>query len=187
MDRHRIENAIRELLLAIGEDPERPGLGQTPRLVAEAAGEIYGGTGRDPAAEIERIDGPDSLVVLRNIGFHAMCEHHLLPFFGQVHLAIAPRGGRIAGFGSLARAVDVAARRLTIQERLVHDVADAVARALDPAGVAVAAVAQQMCMQMRGGRHVGTSTLAFAARGSFAEEPAATQIRRLLLKEDSGD
>lgn len=181
MDRRRIENAIQELLLAIGEDPARPGLGDTPRLVAEAAEEIYGGTGRDPATEIEPIEGPDSLIVLRGIGFHAVCEHHLLPFFGQVHLAIAPRGGRIAGFGSLARAVDVAARRLTIQERLVQDVAQAVERALDPAGVAVAAVAQQLCMQMRGGRHVGTSTLAFAAKGSLAEEPMAGQMRRLLL------
>lgn len=187
MDRRRIEMAVREILMAIGEDPSRPGLTATPQLVAEAAEEIYGGTGLDPALEIESIEGPNSLVVLRDIGFHAMCEHHLLPFFGRVHLAFAPRGGRIAGFGSLARAVDVAAHRLTIQERLVQDVADAVWRAIEPEGVAVAAVAQQMCMQMRGGRHVGTSTIAFAARGTLNEEPAAAQIRRLLLGECHSD
>lgn len=183
MDRRRIERAVQELLVAIGEDPERPGLRETPTLVAQAAEEIYGGTGRDPALEIEIIEGPDSLVVLRDIGFHAMCEHHLLPFFGRVHLAFAPRDGRIAGFGSLARAVDVAARRLTIQERLVQDVADAIWSALEPEGVAVAAVARQMCMEMRGGRHVGTSTIAFAAHGSLSVEPAAGEIRRILLGE----
>lgn len=187
MDNQRIEAAIKELLAAIGEDLARPGITATPRLVAEAAEEIYGGTGRDPAAEIEPIAGPDSLVLMQDIGFHAMCEHHLLPFFGHVHLAFMPRGGRIAGFGSLARAVDVAAHRLTIQERLVQEVADAVVRALDPEGVAVAAVAQQMCMQMRGGRHVGTSTITFAARGSFASEPQAGEIRKILLREASRD
>ena len=180
MDQEGIRGAVLQLLRAIGEDPARAGVQGTPDTVAKAALELYAGYGQDPAAGVEVIAGPDNLIVMLDIPFFSMCEHHLLPFFGRAHLAVLPDGGRIAGFGSLARIVDVCARRLQIQERLTEEIADAIARSLRPRGVYVALQAQQLCMQMVGGRQLGAITMTVAARGALAEGALRLEAAQML-------
>lgn len=180
MDQDRIRRAVRELLLGIGEDVQRAGLSGTPDTVAEAALEIYGGYGHDPEAALEVIEGPDNLIVLRDVPFFSTCEHHLLPFFGTAQIAFLPAGGRIAGFGSIARVVDIFARRLQIQERLTEEIAQALWQRLAPQGVYVALQARQLCMQMVGGREIGAVTLTVAARGALADGAARQEAVRLL-------
>jgi GTP cyclohydrolase I len=180
MHEEMIEAAVRQILEAIGEDHGRPGLSDTPRLVAEAAGKILSGYGRDPREAVEVIEGPDEIVLVRDVPFFSVCEHHLLPFFGTADVAILPDGGRIAGFGSLADLVDVAARRLQIQERLTAEIADALEAALRPRGVYVALRARQLCMQMPEGKNLGSETRTLAVRGAFREEPARSELQALL-------
>jgi GTP cyclohydrolase I len=178
VNKDAVRRAIKDLLQAIGEDAER--LRGTPDTVAEAALELYGGYEEDPAAGLEIIEGPNNLIVMRDIPFFSMCEHHLLPFFGRAHIALLPEGGRIAGFGSLAHVVDVCARRLQIQERLTEEVADALWRGLRPQGVYVSVQAQQLCMQMVGGRELGAVTVTIAARGALSEGELRAEAQRLL-------
>ena len=180
MDLEKIAQAVRLLLEGVGEDAGREGLADTPRLVAEASGRILAGYGRDPRRVIDVIQGPNELVLVRDVPFFSVCEHHLLPFFGTADVAILPDGGRIAGFGSLADLVDAFARRLQIQERLTAEIADALAGALRPRGVYVSLRARQLCMQMIEGRHIGSETVTLAARGALAEEPGAAAVRALL-------
>jgi len=175
-----IEAAVRQILEGIGEDLGRAGLRDTPRLVADAAGKILSGYGRDPRQVVEVIEGPDEIVLLQDVPFFSVCEHHLLPFFGTADVALLPDGGRIAGFGSLADLVDVAARRLQIQERLTSEIADALEAALQPRGVYVALRARQLCMQMLEGKSLGTETRTLVVRGAFLEEPARGELQALL-------
>lgn len=171
---------MREWIVGIGEDPESTRLLQTPALVAEAAEELFAGYAQDPSEVLEVIEGPDNLIVVRDVPFFSMCEHHLLPFFGTAQLAVLPQGGRIAGFSSLAHVVDVVSRRLQIQERLAEEVAQAVWQGLRPQGVYVALRARQLCMQMRGERYLGAETVTVAAKGAFAEGPRREEIALLL-------
>ncbi|MDA8346338.1 MAG: GTP cyclohydrolase I [Thermaerobacter sp.] len=180
MDQEGIRRAVRDLLRAIGEDAAREGIQGTPDTVAKAALELYAGYGEDPAAQIELIEGPDNLIVMRDVPFFSTCEHHLLPFFGRAQLAVLPQGGRIAGFGSLAHIVDACARKLQIQERLTEEIADALWRGLRPQGVYVSLQAQQLCMQMVGGRELGAVTVTVAARGALVEGPLRQEAVRLL-------
>lgn len=180
MDQERIERAVREWIAAIGEDPESRRLAQTPALVAEAAGDLFAGYADDPEACVEVIEGPDNLILVRDVAFFSFCEHHLLPFFGTAQIAVLPDGGRIAGFSSLARVVSVVSRRLQIQERLTEEVAEAIWRSLRPQGVYVHLQAEQLCMQMRGERHLGTKTVTIAVRGSLAQGPLRAEIAGLL-------
>ena len=180
MNEGKIAAAVGLLLEGLGEDLDRPGLRDTPRLVAEASGQILSGYRRDPRQVVEVIEGPDELVLLRDVPFFSVCEHHLLPFFGAADVAFLPEGGRIAGFGSLADLVDSLARRLQIQERLTSEIADALEASLRPRGVYVALRARQLCMQMLEGRHLGSETLTLTARGALAEEPGRGQLQALL-------
>ena len=180
MNEGMIAEAVRLLLQGLGEDLHRPGLQDTPRLVAEASQVMLAGYRRDPREVIEVIEGPDEIVLLRDLPFFSVCEHHLLPFFGSADVAFLPDVGRIAGFGSLADLVDVAARRLQIQERLTKEIADALEAVLRPRGVYVSLRARQLCMQMIEGRHIGSETVTLAARGALAEEPGAAAVRALL-------
>ena len=158
---------MRTLLRAIGEDPGRPGLADTPALVAEALPELFAGVGRDPADGLDALaHGAQAEVAIENIAFTSWCEHHLLPFTGTVSVRYMPEGGRVAGLGALARAVDIAARRPTLQERLAHDVADAVARALRPRWVEVRVRAEQLCLTARGPRAQGAQVESVARIGS---------------------
>lgn len=173
MDREAIVRQVRGLLLAIGEDPDREGLRRTPERVADMFREIFSGLGRDAAAEIDafseqRQDGP---IVVKDITFFSHCEHHLVPFFGHVHLAYLPdHTGLVAGPSAIGRAVDVVSRRPQVQERLTAEIADAVDAALQPSGVMVLVEAEHFCMSMRGVRKPGTHTLTTCARGRFRDD-----------------
>jgi len=189
VDRDRIAAAVRELLEAIGEDPERPGLRATPQRVADAYAEFFAGVGEDPAEPLSRTisvsrgPAPDTIpsgaVMLRDIRFRSMCEHHLLPFAGVAHIAYLP-GEQVVGLGALPRVVDILAARPQVQERLGEQIADALDAALDCRGVVVVLDAVHQCVTMRGGRQPDASTVTIAARGALAEPVARAEIIALL-------
>lgn len=184
VDRARIEAAVVEILHAIGEDPARAGLETTPRRVAEAYDEFFSGVGVDPLGVLgESIpagrDDPGEAVILRDIAFRSVCEHHLLPFLGTAHLAYLP-GDRIVGLGSLPRVVEVVASRPQIQERLTEQIADALDDGLDPRGVLVVIDAVHGCVTMRGSRQTGSSTVTIASRGALSDPAARAEIIALI-------
>ncbi|MEX2356090.1 MAG: GTP cyclohydrolase I FolE [Thermaerobacterales bacterium] len=170
-DLPKLEAAVRMILEAVGEDPDRPGLRDTPRRVAESYQELLGGLHRDPAEEISVFFEleHDEMVLVKDIPFYSLCEHHLLPFIGQAHVAYIPRGGKITGLSKLARVLDVAARRPQVQERLTGEVADAVMERLQPQGVLVVIEAEHLCMTMRGIKKPGSRTITSAVRGIFSD------------------
>ena len=183
MDREKIERGVRLILEGIGEDPAREGLVQTPARVARAYEELCAGMGQDASAHFEVTFDADfhDLVLVRDIAFYSLCEHHLLPFFGVAHVAYVPgRAGRVCGISKLARVVETYARRLQLQERLTSQVADAVQDALEPDGVFVMVEAEHMCMTMRGVQKPGARTLTTAALGELAEPEARTRMMALL-------
>ncbi|MCH8106980.1 MAG: GTP cyclohydrolase I FolE [Chloroflexi bacterium] len=179
----RIQEAISSLLEAIGEDPRRQGLQQTPERVARMYQELFSGIGVDPGEAIDTVFEAENQdpVVLRDIPFHSICEHHLLPFFGMAHLAYIPNG-KIAGLSKLARSLEVATRRLQVQERLTAQVADAIAQALNPSGVAVELEAEHLCMSMRGIQKPGNRVITTAVRGPFANGGLGREGLLALLK-----
>lgn len=189
VDRERVAVLVRELLEAIGEDPDRPGLRLTPQRVADAYAEFFAGVGEDAAAplahtiSVTRGPAPDTLpsgaVMLRDIRFRSMCEHHLLPFAGHAHIAYLP-GEQVVGLGALPRVVDVLAARPQVQERLGEQIADVIAASLDTRGVLVILDAVHECVTMRGGRQPDASTVTVAARGELAEPAARAELMLLL-------
>ena len=186
IDTKRIENAVRELLIGIGEDPAREGLVGTPHRVAQMYFEIAGGTDEE-AVEVlgtQFQEDHQDMVILRDVPFYSMCEHHLLPSFGTAHLGYLPRG-KVVGISKLARAVDILARRPQVQERLTSQVADAIMEALDPQGVAVVMRAEHLCMAMRGVRKPGASVVTSATRGDFRDSVATRSEFLSLLQEGS--
>ena len=152
IDLRRAEGAVRDLLEALGEDVERDGLVDTPRRVAKAMAEVMAGRFDDPAVHLQRTfeQACDDLVLVRDIEFFSLCEHHLMPFMGRAHVAYLPAGGRVVGLSKLARLVEVFARRPQLQERMTGQIADAIVEHLEPRGVAVVVQAEHMCMKMRG-------------------------------------
>ena len=173
LDQKRAEAAIREFLYAIGEDPDREGLLETPSRVARACTEIFAGLQEDPSVHLlKQFHEADheEMVIIRDIPFTSMCEHHLLPFTGKAHVAYIPRRGRITGLSKLARCVEGFARRPQVQERLTSQVADAIMQTLEPLGVIVVMEAEHMCMTARGVRKPGSYTVTSAVRGSFQED-----------------
>ena len=164
----RIEQAVEDILQAIGEDPNREGLQGTSQRVARMYLELFSGVGVDPAEAIDAVFEEESHdpVVMRDVSFYSICEHHLLPFFGQAHLAYIPNG-KIAGLSKLVRALEVAARRPQVQERLTGHLADAIFKTLGPYGVAVELEAEHLCMSMRGIQKPGNRVVTTAVRGRF--------------------
>jgi len=189
VDRERISTLVRALLEAIGEDPERPGLRLTPERVADTYAEFFAGVGVDAAEPLARTisvsrgPAPDTLpsgaVMLRDIRFRSVCEHHLLPFAGHAHIAYLP-GEQVVGLGALPRVVDILAARPQVQERLGEQIADTIAGAIDARGVLVVLDATHQCVTMRGGRQPDASTVTVAARGEMAEPAARAEIMALL-------
>ena len=169
---NRVRAAIAALLEAIGEDPAREGLRDTPNRVAEMYTHLFSGVGSDPQEAIDAIFDADHSdpVVLLDVPFHSICEHHLLPFFGKAQIGYIPNG-KIAGLSKLARALDLACRRLQVQERLTGQVADSIFKALNPWGVAVELEAEHLCMSMRGVEIPGNRVVTTAVRGSFDGAP----------------
>jgi len=175
VDKERIARAVREILFAIGEDPDRDGLLRTPRRVAEMYEEIAGGLYDDPARHLVVTfeADHDEMVMVRDIPLFSICEHHLVPFHGKAHVAYIPgTDGRITGLSKLARLVDGFAKRPQVQERLTTQIADAIATALQPLGVFVVIEAEHLCMSMRGVRKPGSTTVTSAVRGLFKDNPA---------------
>lgn len=190
VDRARIEAAVAELLAAIGDDPTREGLRATPRRVAEAYEEFFSGMGTDasehlsetfPVAEAagSELVGPGDAVLLRDIAFRSICEHHLLPFLGVAHIAYLP-GAEVVGLGKLPRVVETFAARPQIQERLTEQIAQALEDGLEPRGVLVVVDAVHGCVTSRGVRQSGSSTVTVAARGELADPVARTEIMALI-------
>ena len=189
VDRVRVAAAVRDILAAIGEDPDRPGLKATPPRVADAYAEFFAGVGEDAAAplahtiSVSRGPAPDTLpsgaVLLRDIRFRSVCEHHLLPFAGRAHIAYLP-GEQVVGLGALPRVVDVIAARPQVQERLGEQIADTIDGALDARGVLVVLDASHECVTMRGGRQLEAATVTIAARGELATPAARAEIMMLL-------
>lgn len=189
VDRERVERLTRELLEAIGEDPERPGLKQTPARMAQLYAEYFAGVGEDPAAplahtiSVSRGPAPETLpsgaVLLRDIRFRSVCEHHLLPFAGHAHLAYLP-GEQVVGLGALVRVVEILAARPQVQERLGEQIADTIAAHLDTRGVLVVLDAVHGCVTMRGGQQPEASTLTIAARGAYTEPVARAELITLI-------
>ena len=168
VDGQRVRDAVIELLRAIGDDPEREGLLDTPRRIAEMYEEIFGGLAVDPA-EYLRVGfevAHDEMVILRNIPFYSMCEHHFLPFHGEAHVGYVPEG-RVVGISKLARVVEAFARRPQLQEQLTSQVAECIMEALEPDGVAVVVEAEHLCMTMRGVKKPGSRMVTSAMRGQF--------------------
>jgi GTP cyclohydrolase I len=189
VDGARVERLTRELLEAIGEDPERPGLRQTPARMAELYAEFFAGVGEDAAAPLARTISvtrgpapetlPSGAVLLRDIRFRSVCEHHLLPFAGHAHIAYLP-GEQVVGLGALVRVVEILAARPQVQERLGEQIADTIAEHLDTRGVLVVLDASHGCVTMRGGRQSEASTLTIAARGEYSETAARQEIIALI-------
>lgn len=170
VDRERIESAVREILIAIGEDPDRDGLVKTPERVARAYEEQFAGLGQKPDDVLTTVfeAGHQELVLVKDIELYSTCEHHLVPFYGVAHVGYIPGSdGRITGLSKLARLVDIYARRPQVQERLTGQVADAVMEHLNPRGVIVVVEAEHLCMTMRGVRKPGAQTVTSAVRGIF--------------------
>ncbi len=173
LDYERAEAAVRELLIAIGEDPDREGLLDTPSRVARACSEIFAGMQEDPSQHLRKQfheADHEEMVIVRDIPFTSMCEHHLLPFTGKAHVAYIPRKGRITGLSKLARCVEGYARRPQVQERMTSQIADAIMDALEPLGAFVVVEAEHMCMTARGIRKPGSLTVTSAVRGTFQED-----------------
>ncbi len=173
VDLERIRRAVREILLAVGEDPDREGLLETPDRVARMYAEMFSGLHADPAVHLEktfRVEH-DELVLVKDIEFASMCEHHLLPFLGKAHIAYLPVG-KVAGLSKLARIVETVAHRPQIQEKMTVELADLLIEQLDASGAAVIIEAEHTCMTIRGVRKPGTTTITSAMRGTFQENPA---------------
>ena len=175
-DQAKIERAVSSIIEAIGEDANREGLTGTPGRVAEMYAELFAGIGKDPREELAVgfEAGHREMVVLKDIPFYSMCEHHLLPFFGVAHIGYIPNAdGRIVGISKLARVVEIIARRPQLQERMTTDIADAIVDGIGAAGVAVVIQAQHLCMIMRGIEKPGSNVITSAIRGAFRQRAAS--------------
>jgi len=171
MDRQKIKKAVYNILEAIGEDPKKKDLLETPQRVAEMYEEIFSGVKQNPAKELEVIldQKHDEIVLLKGIPLYSVCEHHLLPFIGRAHVAYIPKAGRVTGLSKIARVVDVLSKRPQVQERLTTQIAEAIMKKLRPRGVMVVLEAEHLCMSMRGVKKPGTLTVTSVVRGIFKE------------------
>jgi GTP cyclohydrolase I len=183
IDQPRIERAVREILIAIGEDPDRDGLTDTPARVARAYAEQFSGLSQQPEDVLGTVFDADhdELILVRDIEVYSTCEHHLVPFFGAAHVAYIPNEkGQITGLSKLARLVDVYARRPQVQERMTSQIADALMRVLEPRGALVVIEAEHLCMSMRGVRKPGAKTVTSAVRGTIRDS-ARTRAEAMSL------
>lgn len=171
MDKKRIEKAVRMILEAVGENPQREDLLGTPRRVAEMYEEILSGMVQNPERELEVFlaHAHEEVVLVKDIPLYALCEHHLLPFIGKAHVAYIPKAGRVTGLSKLVRVVDILSKRLQVQERLTTQIADVIMKKLKPMGVMVVINAEHLCTSMRGVKKPGTVTVTSAVRGIFKE------------------
>jgi len=183
LDQSKIEQAIAAIIEAIGENPKREGLVSTPQRIAEMYADLFSGIDKDPKEELAVgfEEGHREMVILKDIPFYSMCEHHLLPFFGVAHVGYVPNeNGKVVGASKIARVVEIIARRPQLQERMTTQIAEAILKALNPQGVAVVIQAEHLCMTMRGIKKPGTNVVTSANRGLFRQK-AATRAEFLSL------
>lgn len=182
IDKEKIMKAVTDILVAVGEDPSRPGLIETPKRVANMYEEMFAGLHEDPKQHLKLFDekSNDEMVIVRDIPFASMCEHHLLPFVGKAHIAYIPNDNKIIGLSKFARIVDNFAKKPQVQERLTHDIADFLNDNLRPKGVAVIIEAEHMCMSIRGAKASGSKTQTSALRGCMKTD-ARTRAEVLAL------
>jgi len=187
VDIGRIERAVREILLAVGENPDREGLLKTPNRVARSYGELMAGLQHDPRQHLRTVftEQYDEVVLLRDIEFHSLCEHHLLPFMGKAHVAYLP-AGKVVGLSKLARLVEGYARRPQVQERLTSQIADAIMEELHPVGAARVIEATHTCMTIRGTKKPGSTMVTSALRGIFKENPSSRSEMLALIYGTNG-
>ena len=185
MDRDKIKGAVELFIDAIGEDKEREGLRETPERIADMCEEILSGIGKDPREElcVHFNENHEELVLVRDISFFSMCEHHMLPFFGKANVAYIPKKGKLTGISKIARVVDSASRRLQLQERMTSQIADAIYETLDPYGIAVVIKAQHLCMMMRGIKKEDSSVVTSAIRGIFRKSVSSRNEVLALLRD----
>lgn len=170
MDKEKIIKAVEMILEAVGEDLNREGLVGTPNRVANMYAELFSGLHQDPRSHLQTCfveDGHDEIVLVKDISFYSMCEHHLLPFYGKAHVAYLPAGGRVVGLSKLVRVVETVSRRPQLQERLTSNIADIITEELNPKGVVVVIEAEHLCMSIRGVGKPGATTVTSAVRGLF--------------------
>jgi GTP cyclohydrolase I len=181
INKQEIEKAVKIILKAIGEDLNRDGLKDTPRRIARMYEEIFSGINRDPKKELKTYTAKneDEMIIIKNIPFYSVCEHHLLPFFGKAHVVYIPKKNRITGFSSLVRVIDVMAKRPIVQERLTHEIADFLMQNLKPMGVLIVIEAEHLCLSMIGVKKPGTRTVTSAIRGVMRS--AATRAEAFSL------
>ena len=181
-DLERIKNAVREILIAVGEDPDRDGLKETPHRVANMYAEVFWGLHRDIDKDIKVFHEPgnDEMILIGDIPFYSMCEHHLMPFFGKAHVVYIPHDGHILGLSKVARIVDTLSRKPQLQERLTSEIADTIQKAVHPQSVCVVIEAEHLCMTMRGIRKPGSKTVTSAMRGGCRTD-AKTRSEALSL------
>jgi len=184
VDQQKIEQAMRMIIEAIGEDPDREGLKDTPKRVARMYEELFSGLNEDPRKHLEVSFNEDheEMVLVKDIPFYSMCEHHFLPFIGKAHVAYIPTKGKITGLSKLARVVETVARRPQLQERLTSEVADILMECLDPQGVVVVIEAEHMCMSIRGVKKPGSITVTSAVRGIFRRDARSRAEAFALIK-----
>ncbi|MFC4735903.1 GTP cyclohydrolase I FolE [Bacillus daqingensis] len=185
VDHAKIEQAVTLILEAIGEDPDREGLEDTPKRVARMYEEVFQGLHQDPKEHFKTVFGEDheELVLVKDIPFYSMCEHHLVPFFGKAHIGYLPQGGQVTGLSKLARAVEAVTKRPQLQERITSTIADSMVDTLNPRGVIVIVEAEHMCMTMRGVKKPGSMTVTSAVRGAFRDDAAARSEVMALIKQ----
>ncbi|MFC7391561.1 GTP cyclohydrolase I FolE [Scopulibacillus cellulosilyticus] len=185
VDHEKIEKAVKMIIEAIGEDPDREGLLDTPKRVARMYEEVFQGLNQDPEEYFATIFGEDheELVLVKDIPFYSMCEHHLVPFYGKAHVGYIPKGGKVTGLSKLARAVEAIAKRPQLQERITTTIADAIVNTLDPHGVIVVVEAVHMCMTMRGVKKPGSKTVTSAVRGIFQKDASARSEAMMLIRD----
>lgn len=184
-NKEKIENAVRDILTAIGENPDRQGLLLTPSRVAKMYEDLFYGVKKDPKDEITITysENHDEIILVRDIPFYSMCEHHLVPFFGKAHVAYLPKDGIITGLSKLARVVEVSARRPQLQERMTTQIANAINEKLHPVGVAVVIEAEHLCMSMRGVKKPGSITVTSVLKGIFEKNQASrAEVLSLIRK-----
>ncbi|MBI5666178.1 MAG: GTP cyclohydrolase I FolE [Nitrospirae bacterium] len=187
MDKKKIEKGVRLILEGIGEDTERPGIKDTPRRIAELYEEIFSGLNTPTEEILKPIAGEshDEMVILKDIPFYSVCEHHLLPFIGKAHVAYVPSGGKIVGLSKLARAVEIFAKRPQVQERLTAQLADLIMEKLKPRGAMVIIDAEHLCLSMRGIKKPNARTITSAVRGIFrSKESTRLEFLELIKRRD---
>lgn len=188
MDQKAVEQAVKQLLIAIGDDPQRPGLVETPQRVAKMYGEIASSLGRQPEDvtnyKVFQVEDTPRMVIVEHIPFYSLCEHHLLPFFGEANVSYVPRDGKVIGLSKIPRLVDFAARRPGMQERVTTDIVKELQRLLNPRGIAVTITARHLCMEMRGINKRGQDTYTSRFTGLFNDDDGLR--REFLMKSEHG-